>query len=60
LAVPPERVTVEEADSVVKAPVFAVVAPTVPLKGPASPAAVSVVPLKVRFAEPANAPLELY
>jgi hypothetical protein len=31
LAVPPDRVTVEEADKVVKAPVVAVVAPTVPL-----------------------------
>lgn len=31
MAVPPERVTVEEAAKVVKAPVFAVVAPTVPL-----------------------------
>ena len=56
LAVPPERVTVLEADSVVNAPVFAVVAPTVPFSGPENPPAVSVVPSNVRLAESVCAP----
>ena len=52
--------TVLEADSVVNAPVFGVVAPTVPLRGPEKPAAVSVVPSNVKLAEPAKTPLLLY
>ncbi len=60
MAVPPEKVTVLEADRVVKAPVLGVVAPTVPSCGPDNPAAVNVVPLNVRFAEPAKLPELLY
>lgn len=56
----PVPLTVELAEIVVNAPVFGVVAPTVPLSGPANPAAVSVVPSNVMFAEPANAPALLY
>lgn len=56
----PVPLTVELAESVVNAPVLAVVAPTVPLCGPENPAAVSVVPSNVMFAEPANAPALLY
>ena len=56
----PVPLTVELAESVVNAPVFAVVAPTVPLCGPAKPAAVNVVPSNVRLAEPANDPELLY
>jgi hypothetical protein len=37
--------------SVVKLPVFAVVAPTVPFKGPAKPVEVKIVPLNVKLAE---------
>ena len=48
--------TVLEAAKVVKAPELAVVAPTVPLKGPASPPAVSVVLSNVRFAESVSRP----
>jgi hypothetical protein len=48
--------TVLDADRVVKAPVLAVVAPTVPLNGPARPAAVSVVPLNVKLAESISSP----
>ena len=56
----PVPLTAELAESVVNAPVFAVVAPTVPLCGPEKPAAVSVVPSNVMFAEPANDPALLY
>ena len=59
-AVPPDSVTVDDALRVVNAPVFGVVAPTVPLIGPENPAAVSVVPSNVRFADPAKDPLLLY
>jgi len=52
-------VTALDAVSVVNAPVAAVVAPTVPLRGPENPAAVSVVPLNVMLAEPDNVPLLL-
>lgn len=55
----PVPLTVLEAERVVNAPVEGVVAPTVPLCGPARPAAVKVVPSNVRLAEPANEPLEL-
>ena len=56
----PVPLTVELAERVVNAPVFAVVAPTVPFRGPENPAAVSVVPSNVMFADPANAPALLY
>jgi hypothetical protein len=56
----PLPLTVELAESVVNAPVLAVDAPTVPLSGPEKPAAVSVVPSNVMFAEPANDPELLY
>ena len=52
LAVPPLWVTVLDVVSVVKAPVFAVVAPTVPFIGPANPVDVSVVPSQVKLDEP--------
>jgi hypothetical protein len=56
----PVPLTVELAESVVNAPVDAVVAPTVPLRGPEKPAAVNVVPSNVRFADPAKDPELLY
>jgi hypothetical protein len=56
----PVPLTVELAERVVNAPVLAVVAPTVPLRGPAKPAAVNVVPSNVKLAEPAKDPALLY
>ena len=51
-------VTVEEVVRVVNDPVFGVVAPTVPFRGPEKPAAVRVVPSKVRLADWAMALVE--
>ena len=49
----PVPLTVEDAESVVNAPVFAVVAPTVPLCGPTNPVfAVIVVPVIAAAAVP--------
>jgi len=56
-AVPAEKVATPVADNVVNAPVVGVVAPTVPLRGPENPAAVKIVPLKVKLAESVSSPL---
>jgi hypothetical protein len=56
-AEPAEKVATPVALSVVNAPVEGVVAPTVPLIGPAKPVEVSIVPLKVKFAESVSRPL---
>jgi hypothetical protein len=52
------NVTALDAESVVKAPEAAVVAPTVPLRGPEK-AEVRIVPFHVMLAEPDNTPLLL-
>jgi hypothetical protein len=47
---------VEDVVKVVKEPVLAVVAPTVPFNGPAKPEEVNTVPLHVKEADPPKTP----
>jgi hypothetical protein len=58
-AVSPDNVVVDDVESVVNAPVDAVVAPTVPFNAPANLVAVTVVPSHVKLDEPPNEPLLL-